>query len=359
LFDFGLLARRETTLCTMTSLAFRGALPLFLLAALAHCSSNDSATNEGAAGAGAAGAQSVAGASGSAGSTMSMGGSPPAVSAAGGAGSSTRGGSAGAAQGGAGNGGVSGAGGGGGAGGSAGDGGNAGGSGNSALYAPFPPKGTPCVIMPIGDSITWGYDSTTGGGYRLRLLHDIWTANHDATFVGDSTSGPDTLDGKPFPKHSEGFSGYTIDDAPSVMRSGVSPLVPAALAKYTPNIVTLMIGTNDMGTNNDVANAPSRLAKLIDAILGDSPQALLVVAQITPTGDDQLNKLIQTYNAAMPALIKTRADAGKHILLVDMYGAFTADANFKVDYMNGSLHPNDTGYDVMGDIWYTALAPHL
>jgi lysophospholipase L1-like esterase len=119
-----------------------------------------------------------------------------------------------------------------------------------------------------------------------------------------------------------------------------------------------MIGTNDMGTNNDVANAPARLAKLIDTIISTSPNALLVVAQITPTGDDTLNGLIQTYNAAMPALIKTRAESGKHIILVDMYSAFTADANYRNDYMNGSLHPNDAGYNVMGDIWYAALASH-
>jgi hypothetical protein len=64
------------------------------------------------------------------------------------------------------------------------------------------------------------------------------------------------------------------------------------------------------------------------------------------------------YNAAMPALIKTRAESGKHIILVDMYSAFTADANYRNDYMNGSLHPNDAGYNVMGDIWYAALASH-
>ena len=228
-----------------------------------------------------------------------------------------------------------------------------------APYAPCPPAGMPCVILPVGDSITYGYDSTTGGGYRLRLLHDIWAAKHDATFVGDSSSGPDTLDGKPFPKRNEGFSGYTIDDAPMLNRSGISPLVPAALAKYEPHIVTLMIGTNDVGTNDDLANAPTRLGKLIDTITSTSPNALLVVAQITPIADDTSNARVQTYNAAIPALLKSRISAGKHIILVDMYAAFTAHAAWRTDYMNGSLHPNDTGYDLMGDTWFQALAPHL
>ncbi len=229
----------------------------------------------------------------------------------------------------------------------------------AAPYHPCPPAGAACAIMPLGDSITWGYGSSTGGGYRLRLLHDLWAAHHDATFVGVGSSGPDQLDGKPFPKKNEGYSGYTIDPAPAVMRAGISPLVAAALQTYAPHIVTLMIGTNDLGTNNDVRNAPARLASLIDAITTKSPRALLVVAQITPTGDDKLNALIQTFNAAIPALVKSRAAAGKHILLVDMYAAFTAHAAYKTDLLNDTLHPNDAGYDVMGDVWYAALAPHL
>ena len=229
-----------------------------------------------------------------------------------------------------------------------------GGGGGAPLFAPCPPAGTKCVIMPLGDSITEGYNSSTGGGYRLRLLHDIWAANHDATFVGNSSDGPSMLDGKPFPKNNEGHSGYTIDPAPAVNRSGISPLVAASLKKNTPHIVTLMIGTNDIGTNNDVANAPTRLGNLIDIITSTSPNALLVVAQITPPGDNAGNGRAQTYNAAIPGLVKTRVAAGKHIIVVDMYTPLAAHPN----YMNG-LHPNDTGYDFMGDIWYKALTPYL
>jgi lysophospholipase L1-like esterase len=215
--------------------------------------------------------------------------------------------------------------------------------------------------MPVGDSITWGYQSTTGGGYRIALLEDIWAAGQEATFVGDDTSGPTTLDGKPFPRNNEGFSGYTIDDAPNIPaslggpRKGIAPLVPPALIKHSPNVVTLMIGTNDMGTNNDVGNAPARLAALIDSIVTTSPTALLVLAQITPTGDSATNARIEAYNAAMPALVQARVSAGKHVLLVDMYSAFAADPNYLTDYMKDSLHPNDTGYALMGNTWFAGI----
>ncbi len=234
----------------------------------------------------------------------------------------------------------------------AGAGGASGGSG-AAPYKPCPATGQ-CVIMPLGDSITEGYNSSTGGGYRLRLLHDIWASDRDATFVGNSSSGPSALDAKPFPKNNEGHSGYTIDPAPSVGRTGISPLVAASLKKHSPHVITLMIGTNDIGTNNDIANAPTRLGNLIDTITATSPKALLVVAQITPLGDKTGNTRAQSYNAAIPNLVKTRVAAGKHIIVVDMYTPFAAHP----DYMAG-LHPKDVGYDFMGDLWYMALAPHL
>ena len=40
-----------------------------------------------------------------------------------------------------------------------------------------------------------------------------------------------------------------------------------------------MIGTNDLNDNIDIANAPTRLGKLIDEIITDAPAALVVVSQ--------------------------------------------------------------------------------
>jgi lysophospholipase L1-like esterase len=227
-------------------------------------------------------------------------------------------------------------------------------------YKPCPQTGT-CVIMPLGDSITAGYNSTTGAGYRLELLTRLRAAQFDATFVGDNSSGPATLDGQPFPQGNEGFSGYTIDDDPDAGRTGIAPLVPAALAKYSPHVVLLMIGTNDVGTDNDLPNLPTRLADLLDVILSEQPAALLIVAQILPLGDPtdtRDNSRAQTYNAAIPALVRTRAVAGKHITMVDMYSAMTANPSYASQWMNG-LHPNDDGYVVVGDTWYAGLASHL
>jgi lysophospholipase L1-like esterase len=220
-------------------------------------------------------------------------------------------------------------------------------------YNPCPPAGTPCRIMPLGDSITYGFSSSTGGGYRVPLFQKALDAHQTITFVGSQTTGPAMVGGVAFPTANEGHSGYTIDTGGG--RQGIQPLVQSALQTYKPHIVTLMIGTNDVDIQLDLANAAARLGKLMDTILAADPSLLLVVAQITPTQDDGENALDVAYNAAIPGLVSARAQQGKHVLLVDMYGAFTAHAAYKTDYLANKLHPNDAGFVVMGGVWYAAL----
>ena len=220
-------------------------------------------------------------------------------------------------------------------------------------YDPCPPPGTPCRVMPLGDSITAGFLSSTQGGYRVPMFDSAFKAGKAITFVGSQTSGPTTLDGVPFPQQNEGHSGYTIDDGGG--RSGLQPLVQSAIQTYHPNIVTLMIGTNDVGIQLDLVNAPARLGKLMDTILATDPGLLLVVAQITPTQDDTGNTRVQAYNAAIPGLVAARARSGKHIASVDMYGALTANASYKTAYLADALHPNDAGFVIMSGVWYSAI----
>jgi lysophospholipase L1-like esterase len=120
-----------------------------------------------------------------------------------------------------------------------------------------------------------------------------------------------------------------------------------------------MIGTNDVNISLDLANAPTRLGALLDRITADEPNALLVVAKITPTTTDTTNARVQTYNNAIPGLVQARAAAGKHIALVDMYAAFTANTSYKTALMNDDLHPNDAGYVVMAQTWYAAIKAFL
>jgi lysophospholipase L1-like esterase len=55
-------------------------------------------------------------------------------------------------------------------------------------------------------------------------------------------------------------------------------------------------------------------------------------------------------------MVKTRAQAGKHILYVDAHAAFIKDTNYKADYISSDgLHPSSNGYAVIGDLFYGAI----
>jgi lysophospholipase L1-like esterase len=86
---------------------------------------------------------------------------------------------------------------------------------------------------------------------------------------------------------------------------------------------------------------------------------LLVAAKIVPTTDDAQNLEIEAYNAAFDDLVARRVADGKHIVIVDMYAAFTSNENYKTEYMNDELHPNYAGYEVMTETWYAAIGPLL
>jgi lysophospholipase L1-like esterase len=251
-------------------------------------------------------------------------------------------------------------------------GGASGAGGTSGSYHPCPTDGTACKIMPFGDSITDGYNQDTPGGYRVELFKRAHTDGKNITFVGSLSNGPGTVDSVSFPTHHEGHSGWTI--YPGGGRDGISYCLSAndlkkclatnsVMAEYKPDIVLLMIGTNDCIVQYDLANAPKRLGDLIDTIYTQLPSVLIVVAQPIPSRGDAsqsddtgLSARIKTYDDAIPAVVKTRADAGKHILLVDMYTPFNAN---KASLIEDQWHPNLAGYVVLGDQWYSVLKPLL
>jgi lysophospholipase L1-like esterase len=315
-------------------------------------------TTGGTGGSATAGTTNGGASTGGAGAGMTSAGAAGAASGSAGAPNGGTGGAGGVTGGGAGAGGVAGSGGLGGAsggtGGTAGNGGVAGsaGAGGAATFQPCPASGA-CKIMPFGDSITQGFN--VAGGYRAPLFHLALAANRNITFVGSANDySVPTVDGMAFPKNHEGHGGYTIEGT-----NGIAQFVSTSIPSFKPNIITLMIGTNDINGNNNVADAPNRLGKLLDAIFMRDANILVILAQMVPTGSDGTNNAVKTYNAAMPNLVSTRVSKGQHIVLVDMYTAFTNNANYKQALLGDNLHPNQTGYNLMADVWFQALSPYL
>jgi len=284
------------------------------------------------------------------GGTVSSGGSSGGAPASGGAASGGAGGSAsgGAASGGAASGGSA-------SGGSA-SGGT--GSGGTSSFTPCPAAGSPCVVLPLGDSITEGYASS-GGGYRVELFRQALDQGKSITFVGAATpNGPSDVDGTPFPRNHEGHGGFTIDTDSG--HSGISgAITDDALDDFDPDIVLLMIGTNDINGNVDVNNAPQRLGNLIDDIIARAPDTLVVVASVVPVIDTSTDAKITQYNAGVEEAALARATEGAHVVFVDNYAAIHEVASWQTALMADNLHPNDAGYGVLGQSFFAAIDEYL
>lgn len=229
-------------------------------------------------------------------------------------------------------------------------GGATGTGGAGSEYCPTT-AGTPCNVMPVGDSITEGCCTPPMGGYRMELFRQALADDKNITFVGTLTNGPGTVDGQTFPQRHEGHGGWKI--------SQIAGVIDAAISSSKPHIVLLKIGTNDVNGNDNLANAPDRLANLIDQITEAAPDALLVVSAIVPTTKDDTNNNVRSYNAAIQQKAEAAAAAGRHVVFVDNYQAFVQNPSYKTALMADSLHPNNAGYVVLGGSFYDVISGYL
>jgi lysophospholipase L1-like esterase len=186
-------------------------------------------------------------------------------------------------------------------------------------------------VMPLGDSITDGFN--VPGGYRINLWQKFQAGGYTVDLVGSQFNGPSGLGDHDH----EGHSGWTI--------SQIDSNVVSWLQTYTPRTILLHIGTNDMVSS--ASGAPTRLGTLLDHITTTAPNAEVFVATIIPLSS--ADAAVRTFNAAIPGVVQTRANAGKRVHLVEMYSALTT-----ADLADG-VHPNAGGYAKMATVWYNAL----
>ncbi|MFI0724241.1 ricin-type beta-trefoil lectin domain protein [Streptomyces sp. NPDC021224] len=205
---------------------------------------------------------------------------------------------------------------------------------HAAAPAPDAARQSALRLMPLGDSITWGVGSSTGNGYRGPLLSTLSAGGYVPDFVGSGRGGtmsdPDN----------EGHSGWRIDQ--------IDAIADSALATYKPNVVTLMIGTNDLNQGYQVATAPDRLRALVDRIAADAPGATILLADLITSTSAPVVQAEPAYNAAVRQIAQSEQAAGRHVGFADMGALTSAD-------LADSLHPNDTGYQKMAAAWNTAL----
>jgi lysophospholipase L1-like esterase len=194
---------------------------------------------------------------------------------------------------------------------------------------------TAVKIMPLGDSITDGFN--VPGGYRITLKPKLDAGGYTTDFVGTMSNGPASLTDR---EH-QGLTGWRIDQ--------LDANIVTWLQQTTPDTVLLHAGTNDAIQGIDIANAATRLGALIDKITATVPNAVVIVASIVPLTDATQEARVKTFNAGIPAVVSSRAAAGKKVYFTDMHAALTT-----ADLADG-IHPSEAGYAKMATQWYSAL----
>ncbi|KAL8651232.1 MAG: hypothetical protein Q9226_004788, partial [Calogaya cf. arnoldii] len=194
-------------------------------------------------------------------------------------------------------------------------------------------------ILPLGDSITYGYQTSDDGnqnnGYRLQLQKNL--VGSSMAFVGSVRSGSMT------DNSNEGHNGATIKQI-----EGFADLS----LNQRPNVILLHIGTNDLNEDppkDPYTNAPDRLSSLLSKIVSACPDATILVAQIIHIKDAASDSRVETYNARIPDMVAGQVAKGhKNIAAVD-FSSIAAN-----DLVDG-LHPTNSGYAKMGHIWFSAI----
>lgn len=191
------------------------------------------------------------------------------------------------------------------------------------------------TLMPLGDSITFG--SIAIGGYRTDLWKKLVQKDGDKIdFVGSINSGPDDL----LDKDNEGLNGVTIAQLDSTVKEWIGT--------YQPDIVLLLIGTNDLDHGVPAVVMTQNLSKLIGDIFATKPNTYIVVSSLifSTHGD---NATWSAYNASIPGIVASYNGQGRKIVALDMSHALSGN-----DLADG-LHPNFAGNSKMAAMWYPVV----
>jgi len=206
----------------------------------------------------------------------------------------------------------------------------------SALAVSALAAAPPVRILPLGDSITYG--AGTPGGYRWPLYQMLTSAGYSVEYTGTTTnnSPPEMV------MHHDGWGGYRIDN--------IFDWTPVIYAQTEdPDVILIMLGTNDYGQNYDTPNALNRIDALIIDLANHWPYAKIVVASMVPTLMSCQTSMDLTYNQLLPGNVANLVAQGRQVYFADQRNALTA-----ADTYDG-VHPTTTGYAKMANCWFPVV----
>lgn len=214
----------------------------------------------------------------------------------------------------------------------------------------FEAKVRPLRIMPLGASITNGYQGTMSG-YRGPLRKLLEEAGVTFQYVGSYTDNPGTKEVLPREQqHHDGHSGFVIQAGTSG-RSGILDNFDAWLGPTgsQADLFLIVIGTNDVDLNYKLDSAGQRLDAMVTKLFTLQPKAHVILAQLPPIDDAAEDVRCVGYNKRIVATVEAHQAKGEAISTVDLHSAITTDE------LADKLHPNDVGYGKVAKKFFDAI----
>ncbi|KAJ5175389.1 CAZyme family CE3 [Penicillium canariense] len=187
-------------------------------------------------------------------------------------------------------------------------------------------------ILPLGASITLGYQSTDHNGYRKVLRQQLRYAGWQVEMIGSLRNG--TM----HDNHHEGHFGARIDQLENKTEAAIS---------QQPNLILINLGTNDAVQNYHVGTAGMRMDQLISKLYDSIPGTTIILSTLLP--NTKQPHLVEEINDQYRDLAALRRASKDRLVLADMSDFI------KLSELVDGTHPDDDGYRSMAAVWWAAI----
>ncbi|MBX2923566.1 MAG: putative Ig domain-containing protein [Chitinophagaceae bacterium] len=221
-------------------------------------------------------------------------------------------------------------------------------------------------ILCLGNSITNGTNKYNSyRRYLWKLLHAgaynfDFTGSWDKHHMGGAVPDPD------FDMDHEGHSGWTAADIfqpPSW--DSVRGNIYSWMQLYTPDIVLVELGTNDVFQCRNVRDIIGDFTRLVQLLRDRNKNVKFFFAKIPPLGkqwaseklcgnDTTYNARILLLNEAIGLFAQKNSTKSSPVMAVDQFSDVDTDKD-----MYDDIHPNASGERKMAERWYTAIKKYL
>ena len=226
------------------------------------------------------------------------------------------------------------------------------------------------VVMAAGDSITQGVANSAQGSsnpqYRTAIAARLAANGYKPKFRGiwrySDRNGANIQAPDDWAYHC-GFGCAAIRTTAS--SGGLADNMPLYLdiAGY-PDVITLLIGTNDLGMNGKTAAETfENYVALVNDTAAQRPDAKIIGATILPRPGETGEKVVAFNTLLTAEYAKSgKGDLPDNFFLVDLYPLVPNDAvadNSTGNYAADNLHPNWKGHAIIAEAFYGKIAELL